>query len=352
MSAGPRVKYFPLLLGLALAVFFACIDKPPERFPHTVHLARQTCGEPGQPECLSCGSCHQASAGEADMSLPEPSLCSSCHDDPKVTALAHKPPSAALEFARTIRFSHERHLAMPEVLGQCVPCHAGAAHGSANARAFPAMQKCFDCHEHQEQWKAGVCTPCHERSDIENVLPVTFLRHDAGFLRQHGAAARMQENTCAQCHTQPDCDACHDITQTLRVEQRLPEQLEQNFVHRADYISRHSIEAEADPVACARCHSTSSCDDCHLERGVSSNRIGAPNPHPPGWIGSFTGGRSFHGAAARRDILSCASCHDQGPATNCISCHRVGAYGGNPHPQGWQSSRTPADAMCRYCHEN
>ena len=35
---------------------------------------------------------------------------------------------------------------------------------------------------------------------------------------------------------------------------------------------------------------------------------------------------------------------------NCIRCHQVGSYGGNPHPRGWQSARSPKDSMCRYCH--
>jgi hypothetical protein len=84
---------------------------------------------------------------------------------------------------------------------------------------------------------------------------------------------------------------------------------------------------------------------------VSGNRLGATNPHPPGWVGNDVRSADFHGRQARRDIASCAGCHEQGPATNCIRCHKVGAYGGNPHPHGWQSARGPGSAMCRYCHE-
>jgi hypothetical protein len=100
-----------------------------------------------------------------------------------------------------------------------------------------------------------------------------------------------------------------------------------------------------------RCHTTDSCEGCHLERGVSANRLDAANPHPAAWVGSFPGDPNFHGRAARRDIAACAACHDQGPATNCIPCHRVGAYGGNPHPSGWRSARSENATMCRYCHE-
>jgi len=69
-------------------------------------------------------------------------------------------------------------------------------------------------------------------------------------------------------------------------------------------------------------------------------------------MGSNSAAPEFHGRAARRDIVACAGCHDQGPATNCIGCHRVGAYGGNPHPRGWMSAGTDRQqGMCRYCHD-
>ncbi|HVJ15288.1 MAG TPA: hypothetical protein VM686_07600, partial [Polyangiaceae bacterium] len=186
--------------------------------------------------------------------------------------------------------------------------------------------------------------------DLEKTLPETFLRHDLTFARHHGESAAMGSELCQSCHTQSDCQSCHDVTQGLTVEKRKPEAIEQHFVHRADFITRHAIEAQAQSTRCASCHTPESCDSCHVERGVSGNRIGGRNPHPPGWVGTYAGSSSFHGAEARRDILLCASCHEQGPATNCIRCHRVGGFGGNPHPQGWQSARGASSEMCRYCH--
>jgi hypothetical protein len=123
------------------------------------------------------------------------------------------------------------------------------------------------------------------------------------------------------------------------------------MVHRGDFLTRHAIDALAEPARCLSCHTERDCDSCHVERGVSGNAVGANNPHPPGWVGADTRSSDFHGSHARRDILSCAGCHEQGPATNCIRCHTVGAYGGNPHPSGWQSARGRQSSMCRYCHE-
>jgi hypothetical protein len=76
------------------------------------------------------------------------------------------------------------------------------------------------------------------------------------------------------------------------------------------------------------------------------------SPHPPGF--SFPGSPDFHGPAARRDIASCASCHDQGAASNCVSCHRVGGIGGNPHPASWlarhDAREIAGNGMCLACH--
>ncbi len=182
-------------------------------------------------------------------------------------------------------------------------------------------------------------------------MPQTFLKHDSGFARRHGVLARQKQKICQNCHAQQQCDDCHDVSQGLSVEKRRPDSIERHLVHRGDWMTRHPIEAKSQPSRCLKCHTVETCDSCHVRHGVSGNAVLGANPHPPGWVGTNTDGRSFHGTAARRDIVACAACHDQGPATNCIRCHKVGAYGGNPHPNGWKSSRSEGAAMCRYCHE-
>jgi hypothetical protein len=136
------------------------------------------------------------------------------------------------------------------------------------------------------------------------------------------------------------------------IEQRRPDSIERQFKHVGDFLVRHGIESRSRPGTCLRCHTSQSCDGCHIERGVSAARAGASNPHPLGWVGRDRGASTFHGTAARRDPIACMACHDHGPATNCIECHRVGGGGGNPHPRGWHSQRSPDAPMCRYCHVN
>lgn len=344
-----------LWTALALAGGVACFERPQTRFPHALHLVKLRCGEPGAPECLSCASCHAPApgapaAGREPIAEPPLERCASCHADDAGRALeaSRRPVLAAAPAAHAIRFDHEHHLALPGIRGQCVPCHSGAV--SSSSELFPPMAQCLSCHEHERQFADNECAPCHDAGDLSRLRPRTFMNHDGQWLLRHGSEARQNEALCGTCHSQKECTDCHDVTQSLTPEQRTPEAIERERVHPADFLTRHALEAASQPTRCLTCHTVATCDGCHVERGVSAQARDPFNPHPPGWVGGNPASRDFHGRAARRDIVACASCHDQGPATNCIRCHSVGGPGGNPHPRGWQSARSPGDSMCRYCH--
>lgn len=337
------------LVALAAALSVSCERTRPAEFPHAPHLTQTDCGQPGQPRCLSCKSCH-ANLEDPKAEPATVAICSDCHEAGQRTKLRAASDRGPRDGRGTaIRFSHEQHLKLSAVRGQCVSCHAGIASPAGDATGFPPMATCLGCHVHQKQFDQAECTPCHAQGDLERMLPETFMVHDQSWVRQHGAEAATSGALCNQCHSQEDCTSCH-VEQSLAIERRIPDRITPELVHRGDFLTRHAIEAMSQPTTCLRCHSPSSCDSCHVERGVSGARLGAINPHPPGWVGGNPASRDFHGRAARRDILSCASCHDQGPATNCIRCHKVGGPGGNPHPSGWRSARSPDAAMCRYCH--
>jgi hypothetical protein len=336
--------WLALLVAIALA---ACGERVEPRFPHLSHLTNLSCGRPGTPTCLNCNSCHQSSKGGSRVARADAALCSSCHhrSPSRVSAIVDKPRAER----GPIAFNHDQHLLMPSIQGQCVPCHAGVV--KSGASPVPAMTQCFSCHEHQQEWEARQCAPCHQVRDLRHTQPLTFLRHDAGFMRHHGQMAGEDQRLCLSCHEQQDCNDCHDTSQELTRERRRPEKIDSTSLHGGGFLVRHALEAQSEPTRCARCHAPETCDSCHRERGVSAALATSRSPHPPGWVGTNTGARSFHGREARRDLLACAGCHDQGPLTNCIRCHKVGAYGGNPHPGGWQSGQSPREGMCRYCHE-
>jgi Cytochrome c7 and related cytochrome c len=350
---GPRSTTLPAAIVLWFTVAFAALiacrsETAPPRFPHQVHLTGIPCGAPGKPECLNCVSCHSVAVNDTNHRMPEAAVCDRCHKDAHETraVLAVTP----VRVSGTITIDHDQHLALPQIQGQCVPCHAGVV--DTKRPSLPPMSQCFGCHEHEEQWQRGECTPCHDPVALRQTMPVTFLKHDTAFLRHHGEvmAQRQDAVICQNCHTQSQCQQCHDVTQDLTVEARRPEAIESGQVHRGDFMVRHAIEARSEPSRCLSCHTVETCDSCHVARGVSANVANPQNPHPIGWIGSDTSSPNFHGAAARRDIVACAGCHEAGPATNCIRCHKVGAYGGSPHPRGWKSSQSMSSEMCRYCH--
>ncbi len=356
-----------LPVALAFAVVFACHERAPTRFPHELHLTGLSCGKPGQGACLTCTSCHRdpevslpqtptavepepSSAERPGPKRPDVTTCSPCHRDDAeaLAARSFRPPLEPAPTAYQIHFDHQRHLQMRGIRGQCVPCHSGVVRQESSL--FPPMDRCFECHEHQQQFDRGQCGPCHDALEVKQLVPRTFVRHDRSFLTLHGSEAQRQPRVCQSCHSQQQCDDCHDMTQTSLVEQRHPEAFERQWTHPADFISRHALEARSQPGRCLTCHKPQTCDGCHLERGVSGIGIDARSPHPPGWVGGNPASRDFHGRAARRDLASCAACHDHGPATNCIDCHRVGGSGGNPHPRGNWTSRSSSAEMCRYCH--
>jgi hypothetical protein len=335
---------------LVAAALVACGVEP--RFPHRAHLETSQCGGPGQAPCPSCATCHRVAPHASPA--PAANLCARCHAPGGALPTSPSWRRSAPDPERApIRFDHAAHVALPDFRGQCVKCHAGvvatAAERAAGATPLPPMARCFEgCHGGDVA--KSDCASCHGRG-LARTVPRTFLRHDQAFMRSHGTLAASLGAVCARCHAASECASCHDATQPTPLEVRFPERIDRELIHRADFVARHAFEAKASPATCLRCHQPSSCDGCHVERGVSGQSPGAASPHPIGWIGPDTSSPTFHGRHARRDIVSCAACHDQGPATNCIRCHKVGGSGGNPHPSGWRSQRSPSDATCRYCHE-
>jgi hypothetical protein len=251
----------------------------------------------------------------------------------------------------TINVSHADHL--PRVKDDCTACHKVLPDPVRTKQTVPPMSACLSCHEHQQEYDQGRCNGCHVELRRLGERPLSTFSHAGDFVRQHGRAARASAASCAECHEQTFCADCHEKTVGLRVEIKFPEKVLSSFIHRNDFVSQHTVEAKADPAGCRRCHGNSFCDDCHRAQNLTPGGTNPRNPHPRGW--AFPGSAQFHGAEARRDISSCAACHDQGARSNCVDCHKVGAIGGNPHPQGWTDKHPRSDinrnGMCLYCHQ-
>jgi hypothetical protein len=244
-----------------------------------------------------------------------------------------------------LRFGHDAH---PELVatGKCVRCHSGVARDDTKLR--PTMATCLSCHEHADQFAVRDCDACHVNLFEEQTRPASHIIHDGDFLREHGARASSAADLCATCHRESFCTSCHGVT-VPGIPSRLTfDDPLRAGMHRAGFRARHAEEARVEPGLCRTCHSETFCQSCHTERGVAGPKGTALNPHPPGWVGFGTA--NDHGRAARRDPASCASCHSGPGEMLCVSCHRVGGIGGNPHPPSWSSNRSLTELPCRLCH--
>jgi hypothetical protein len=304
---------------------------------------------------LGCDDCHGALAADAErmvQAIPGKPACADCHDVESDCAVCHKNPSDPGPWDRPapgashVHYSHQLHA---ERTDHCEACHAGAAHApeAEAGQLAPGHDECSACH--REDLDAGRCKLCHDRLDLYPRRPEAVYSHEKNFFARHGLRAAGNQADCATCHDQSFCGDCHAQTMTVRPSLRFPERVDRQFVHRGDWQSRHALEARAQDVTCLKCHGTSFCSSCHERSGVGGH-LGRSNPHPPEWMQPGTA-RS-HSRAARRRISECASCHDQGPASNCVLCHRSG--GVNPHPPGWRppvpASEKGSHRMCRICH--
>lgn len=339
-----------LAVLVAVLLAAACARGLLTGFNHRAHLAEMACGGEGQPQCLSCTSCHQGRVGEHDtFAPPGAQSCTSCHKDGEEKwRHAVRPAISTVPQGKKIVFAHDPHLQQKELKGQCVKCHAGAVGVHGGPPLFPPMATCLSCHRHQEQFEAGNCTGCHRPGDLRALKPVSFLSHDGAWMKRHGDMAKAEGKMCATCHAQTACDACHEASRPVRAALVDPLALERRYPHRFDFLSRHALESRSQPGTCFTCHARTECDACHASRGVSGGVRGAQNPHPPGWASGLAS--NTHGAAARRDIGSCAACHDQGAASNCVQCHKVGGMGGTPHQRGFRSSESMSAPACAPCH--
>jgi hypothetical protein len=321
------------------------------RAPHAVHAK-------GQVKCIACheGVFDEGTLGSAPEALPSEATCLQCHKDEKTkgncgfchTDVEHAAPPARP--AASVVMSHEKHI--ERVKEDCAVCHRELPEPFARGTPTPAMATCLGCHEHDQEYAAASCTSCHPTLDKVALRPLSDFSHQGNYIARHGADARGSAATCAACHDQTFCADCHARTVATRVEVKFPEDVARPFIHRGDYLARHSVEAASDEASCKKCHGNDFCQSCHQAQNLTPTAARPRDPHPVGW--TLPGARDFHGEAARRDIASCASCHDQGPRSNCVGCHRVGGLGGNPHPASWLSHHDHGEirtnGMCTTCH--
>lgn len=340
--------------GTTLTSLLVVREAPPRldpiRMPHARHAEAK----------VACVVCHEAAYDATDLSarlVPKEAKCLECHKAEKESGncgFCHTDASLArpLEPRQApLRIDHAAHL--ERVDEDCSRCHTALSdRGRPPEGPAMEMKACLSCHEHEKEYDEGRCGTCHVDLRRDPRLPGLAFEHGGDFLHGHALPARSGDASCSTCHGATFCSDCHSQTVGLAVETRLPERVDRSFLHRGDFVARHASEARADSRTCATCHTPASCEGCHVAEGLSPLSANPRDPHPSGW--AWPGSTPFHGDAARRNVSSCAPCHDQGAASICVDCHRVGGVGGDPHPAGF-TRRHPASEIggngtCLACH--
>jgi hypothetical protein len=344
------------------------------KFSHTFHIKQAG---------IACEDCHKAAKTSklaSDNLRSGHDDCVSCHEEQinNTCGYCHVHPDsieAAPAPVRTIVFSHEQHLTMKGV--ECATCHKGLDEVElASSKNMPSMETCTTCHNDAQATKT--CQTCH--TSFTNLIPADHLVAD--FKKDHKKLTRLGslDVRCSTCHSQNFCQDCHAGsgligigTGDLMTEPSprssptdLPRQMSLQMVHSLNYRFTHGMDARAKASDCYSCHSEQEfCAPCHNAGGNINEQSFEPASHQgPDFVRIGVGsGGGRHADLARRDIETCASCHDvQGGDPTCIRCHTDadGVRGTDPktHPgapgtfkhteEG--SWHTDPGAVCYDCH--
>jgi len=143
------------------------------------------------------------------------------------------------------------------------------------------------------------CSLCHSPS--ESLNPIS---HTPDWFDTHADAARFDQISCQNCHTQTDCLDCH-AGDNVRPRS-----------HDLNFEFDHALEARDNELDCQTCHlEPQFCSSCHAAEQI------LPRSHSRGdWILGGSGGT--HAEDARFNMESCIACHDAGNQDPiCATCH-------------------------------
>lgn len=312
MKSGTVVAMAATVLG---SLLLPSMSSAQTGFPHERHGAFIQ-------ECTDCHAGAQ-SGGEAGI-YPELATCAACHQDISWQAPQERESSLA--------FPHDRH-----GFG-CETCHLPNGREDLSVLSLPEPETCFGCHAPgTEHSQAEDCGFCHKTvSQLDPAGPgISPPFHGEGFVDSHGAAASLGQPDCMGCHTENTCMSCHEGQSSPAF-------------HPMNFLASHGPEAYGRISDCSSCHSTEAfCRECHVGLGFQTEGGGllsTPFHNDQAvWV-------LGHAQAARQDLESCVSCHQQ---TDCLSCHSASSgWGISPHGSGFDASDLGGKSSinCSLCH--
>ena len=266
-----------MINALLLAISLGAGPTPlrADTFPHAAHRR----------VFVTCESCHAGIlTGDTAQSRPPASLCANCHDGAEHRRVDWVP---APPRPTNLAFDHVTHFARTRQAGDSVAC--GTCHGmSATAalmevvRAVP--ERCITCHAHRAPTHLAAeanCATCHRSLPGTRLATGDITRfpkpasHDSAWGWNHAGGARSSSQQCAVCHAREYCATCHvnaarvpailalgsdprTAVRTTPVVYRAPDTHAQ-----PDWLRGHGIVARREALSCATCHTRESCLVCH-----------------------------------------------------------------------------------------
>ena len=321
-------------IGLTDAAGAACTTCHATPDAKWMHVDR---AKPAQ--CLACHT-HQASAH-----LATDNRCATCHVP--LTQAKALTASRIAAFPKPASHDHAdfaRRHDVPDRLaqGQCAVCHA--------------RESCARCHVNATRIATQYALASDARvASLVAGKPASYTvpaaHRTAGFLETHGPAARESALTCANCHAQSSCLACHTGKTAADVIAQLPEAGQGN----APGVQIKSVTVPWNGLT------ESSTLTGRIALGPASmpqKPVTGAEPrraqvHPPGFS-------KAHGASAASSQLNCEGCHSK---SYCADCHggegkrrfHVANFTARHAPEAWgretdcQQCHNP-EVFCRACH--
>lgn len=328
---------------------------------------------------VDCATCHDKiseSTNSLEKVLPGHDQCQSCHEEKINNECAYchvngEDPQPLPKPVSDITFNHKFHSEEQKV--ECITCHQNVDKTDfASAANLPSMTTCSSCHNNVKA--NNECETCH--NNVANLRPVS---HSIGsFKNEHGKIVRLRtmDAQCQTCHSTNFCEQCHDGDNLTKLNSKesigliSPRTtgndgalaLKGQMVHDINWKFTHGIEAKGKAMNCQTCHREQQfCADCHQNGSAALGGVTPTSHEKIGFVTLGVGsGGGVHAILAKRDIGSCASCHDtEGSDPTCVTCHidPDGVKGTNPrtHKIGfmkdvrgpWHDDR---GANCYVCH--
>jgi hypothetical protein len=365
-------------------------------FSHVTHERAST----RHGDTLSCARCHSLPEQRTTwmaVGAPRPSACFTCHEHRTTAHFAETNPctNCHVPLVRATALSAQAIADLPRPRSHDSPDFL-FAHAPTDAAAGA---RCATCHARES------CERCHVNADLlptvaalgrdprvaqlaasrPAVYPVPRSHRDESWASGHAAAARGDVASCANCHAQSSCTACHigaggaaTIRKLPRAEpgkaqgvmirratsgvpgepqaSTTPQRPRGTVAWRVQTVSdtgRGGVAAV--PTTSATPTPTSPAADTGEAVELDSGRVHYVRVHPPGFVNT-------HGPVVATGGLTCGGCHAQRFCTDChdgetrrrfhpanfIARHATEAFG---RESDCARCHNP-EAFCRSCHVN